>query len=176
VGKRNQGPPLHGFGHHHGPAPQFHSRSASVWGFIQGQWYQGQMTFLPGGSVHLDPSAVHIGSLTNQNFVVHDGTRWFNMHVNHDRDGDSSIYTTPIGHSPVPPWTEFVHPHTLPPLPELHLFDGDDLSAAGSTVHGVSSTDPFGHGDFGDDGNFGHSGDFGNSGELGNDDDNDGWG
>jgi hypothetical protein len=129
MGKKGSATHEHGFGHHYGPAPHLGSHSVHVWGLINGHWYQGEMTFYPGGNeVHLDASAAHIGSLTHQNFVVHDGSHWFNAHINHGADGAAHVYTTPIGHAPVPPWEEFLHPETLPPLPEIHLPFNDPTS------------------------------------------------
>jgi hypothetical protein len=150
VSKKGHGPHQHGFGHHHGTTPQWTSSSVHVWGQINGRWYEGEMSFYPDGEVHLDPSAIHIGSLKHQNFVVHDGHRWLNMHVSHDHDGANHIWTTPIGDSLVPPWEEFLHPHTLPPLPQIHLPSYDPSSPDYDQAQGwPMSYDQSGPGEFG---------------------------
>jgi hypothetical protein len=113
-------------GHPYDQTAHLTQNSYHVYSQIGGQWYRGEMTFYRGHTeVHLDGSAVHIGSLTNQHFVVQEGTRWLNVHVLHSNDGETHVHTTPIGHSPVPDPYNLLFAPTLPPLPEIHLFDDD---------------------------------------------------
>jgi hypothetical protein len=124
VGSKGSHGPVrpHRINHYDSSRPHFKTDTASVFAFINGHWYRGEMTILPGGEVRLDPSAVHIGSLTNQRFVVHDGdAHWFNVHILHGRDGASHMHVTPITNSAVPDWLEVLDAPTLSPLPQIHL-------------------------------------------------------
>lgn len=127
--------PWQGLHHVHGGIG-FPSGMIPVWGLVHGHWYQGHMSVHLDGSVHLDPSAAHIGVLTQENFVAHVGTHWVRVDVHHKHDDYGAPEGTwatqrAIGNWSVPDAHSLWHPVSLPALHSdlSNLYEGVDDDA-----------------------------------------------